>query len=486
MWNVDFGFVNCELQITTCELQFTNCALRFTMPRMDTETRYNLALDYLYSFVDYSLKKADQQAAANFDLGRMRRLMAALGNPQDSYPTIHIAGTKGKGSTSALCASALTASGRKTGLYTSPHLIDFCERFQIDGEYIPHGELAALTEEIMPVVASIPKLTTFEITTALALLYFARQKVDAAVIEVGLGGRLDATNIITPRVAVITSLSYDHTAVLGDTLAKIAREKAGIIKPGVPVVSSPQKPEALEVLEKFSQEKQAPLTVVGREVKFKRQQNSLDGQTFSVHHSSFRIPLLGEHQVTNAVTAYAALQQGGFALSDAEIAKGFANVRWPCRFEVARRDKPALIFDSAHNQDSFEKLTAALAEYFPGRKVILIFGASEDKNIFAMLNAMKSIISRLIVTRANHPRALEPEKIIETAEQVPIPCESVSSVRKALNRALELAAETDDVIVSAGSMFVTAEVKQAFLENSHQLAVTIPLAGILPSTQQPT
>lgn len=435
------------------------------MPFMDIETRYNLTLDYLYSFVDYSLKKADQLAAANFDLGRMRQLMAALGSPQDAYPTIHVAGTKGKGSVSALCASALTASGRKTGLYTSPHLVDFCERIQVDGQPISHAELADLTEEIKPAVAAIPMLTTFEITTALGFLYFARKKVDTAVIEVGLGGRLDATNVITPRVAVITSLSYDHTAVLGDTLAKIAGEKAGIIKPGVPVVSSPQKQEALEVLERVSAEKNAPLAVVGRDVAFERGEHSLDGQTFRVQLSVnseqypvFRIPLLGDYQVTNAVTAYAALKQSGFDLSDAEIAKGFAEVRWPCRFEVASRDKPTLIFDSAHNEDSFEKLSATLTEYFPGRKVILIFGVSEDKHIFAMLNAMKGIISRLLVTRADHPRALEPEKIIETAKQVPVACESAAPVETALTRALELAAETGDVIVSAGSMFVTAEV----------------------------
>jgi len=447
------------------------------MPFMDTETHYNIALDYLYSFVDYSLKKADQLAAANFDLDRMRQLTAALGNPQEAYPIIHVAGTKGKGSTSALCASALTASGRKTGLYTSPHLIDFCERFQVDGQPISHEELADLTEEIKPAVAAIPMLTTFEITTALGFLYFARQKVDAAVIEVGLGGRLDATNIITPRVSVITSLSYDHMAVLGDTLAKIAGEKAGIIKPGVPVVSSPQKQEALEVLERVSAGKNAPLTVVGREVGFKIGEHSLDGQIFGVQSpvvseqpapnglagfSVFRIPLLGDYQVTNAVTAYAALKQSGFNLSDVEIARGFASVKWPCRFEVASREKPTLVFDSAHNEDSFEKLAVALTEYFPGRKVILLFGVSEDKHIFAMLNAMKGIISRLLVTRADHPRALEPEKIIETVRQVAVAYETAAPVETALARALELAAETGDVIVSAGSIFVTAEVKQAW------------------------
>jgi dihydrofolate synthase/folylpolyglutamate synthase len=213
---------------------------------MHTETAYNQALDYLYSYVDYSLKKSSELAKAHFELGRMRDLMALLGNPQDSYPIIHVAGTKGKGSTSAMAASALRAAGYRTGLYTSPHLQDYVERIRINGRPISHAQLVELVEQIKPAVAEIPRLTTFEITTALGLLHFAQQKVDAAVIEVGLGGRLDATNIVTPRVSVITSLSYDHMAVLGNTLALIAGEKAGIIKPGIPVVSSLQPDEALE------------------------------------------------------------------------------------------------------------------------------------------------------------------------------------------------------------------------------------------------
>ena len=284
---------------------------------MDTETIYNHALDYLYSFVDYSLKHSSELAKADFNLYRMRALMAALGSPQDTYPTIHVAGTKGKGSTSALCAAALQAAGYKVGLYTSPHLQDFCERIQVDGEPVSHAELAELVELVKPAVAQIPLLTTFEITTALGFLYFARQKVDAAVIEVGLGGRLDATNVITPRVSVITSLSYDHMAVLGDTLAKIAGEKAGIIKPGVPVVSSSQKQEALEVLEKVAAERSCELTLVGRDVTWSPGTHSLKGQavniqqlvhsqhntSLSIQYATFCIPLLGLHQVENATTA---------------------------------------------------------------------------------------------------------------------------------------------------------------------------------------
>ncbi|MGA2490968.1 MAG: Mur ligase family protein, partial [Anaerolineales bacterium] len=256
---------------------------------MNVEAAYNQALDYLYSYIDYSLKKSSELAKAHFELGRMRALMALLGNPQDTYPIIHVAGTKGKGSTSALAAAALQAAGYKTGLYTSPHLQDYVERIQINGRPIPHVRLVELVEEIKPAVARIPKLTTFEITTAIGFLYFAQQNVDAAVMEVGLGGRLDATNVLTPRVSVITSLSYDHMAVLGNTLALIAGEKAGIIKPGIPVVCSPQPDEALAVLEKISAERQAPLTLVGRDVTFKLLEHSLDGQTLAIvkHQPSF-------------------------------------------------------------------------------------------------------------------------------------------------------------------------------------------------------
>jgi len=442
---------------------------------MDTETAYNQALDYLYSYVDYSLKKSSELAKAHFELGRMRALMASLGNPQDACPIMHVAGTKGKGSTSALMASALNAAGYKTGLYTSPHLQDYAERIQIDGQPIAHAWLVELVEEIKPAVAKIPALTTFEITTALGFLYFARQNVDAAVIEVGLGGRLDATNVLTPRVSVITSLSYDHMAVLGNTLTLIAGEKAGIIKPGLPVVSSPQQDEALAVLEKVSAERNAPLTLVGRDVTFEPMHHSLDGQSFSFidqqssaeTHSKItnpvilRIPLLGAHQVANAATAYAALQASGLRLAETDVRKGFAEVHWPCRFEIVRREPP-VVLDSAHNLDSFEKLAQTLDDYFPDRPVILIFGASEDKDVTGMFNALKSRLCRVIGTKAVHPRALEPEQIVESAGRLGIPAETAACVAAALARALELVTSNRELVLSAGSMFVTAEVKTAW------------------------
>ena len=439
---------------------------------MDTETSYNQALDYLYSFVDYSLKHASELAKADFNLDRMFALMDSLGNPQNQYPIIHVAGTKGKGSVSALCASALRAAGYSVGMYTSPHLEDYVERIQVNGAPISHEQLVELVEAIKPHVAKIEKLTTFEITTALAFMAFAKYGVTAAVFEVGLGGRLDATNIVRPKVSVITSLSYDHTAILGNTLTLIAGEKAGIIKQGVPVVSSPQKDEAFAVLERVAKQKNAELTLVGRDVKFELLESSLDGQTFNVEpfyklragSLTLNVPLLGSHQVENAATAYTALKASGIPISDEQIQKGFSQVKWSARFEVVRRDPP-VIFDSAHNQDSFAKLNETLETYFPDKKVYLIFGASEDKNIPGMFAELKSRIKKIIVTRADHPRALEVERIQQLADQAGAESESVTPVKSALARALELSSKDGSIVLSAGSMFVTAEVMSAWKNN---------------------
>jgi dihydrofolate synthase/folylpolyglutamate synthase len=428
---------------------------------MNTEPAYNQALDYLYSFVDYSLKKSSELARANFNLERMQALMARLGNPHQGYPIIHVAGTKGKGSTAALCASALVRAGHKTGLYTSPHLLDYTERIQVNGQPITHTALADLVDEIKPQVEAVPELTTFEITTAIGLLYFAQQGVDAAVIEVGLGGRLDATNVVLPRVSVITSLSYDHMAVLGNTLTQIAGEKAGIIKPGVPVVSAPQVEEALIVLERVARERGCPLILVGREVHFSQLSQSLDGQALTVEGIPLTIPLLGRHQVENAATAFAALRALGLEIPEQALRDGFASVRWPCRFEIARREPP-LVFDSAHNTDSFGRLRQTLVDLFPDRPVILIMGVSEDKDLSGMLKEIRPCLERIVAIRADHPRALAPETIVDLADSLGIPAEAAASTQAALTRALQLAESGGEVVLSAGSMFATAEVKTAW------------------------
>ncbi len=372
------------------------------------ETKYQENLDYLYTFVDYSLTRNLQYSPEKFNLDRMLSLAHAMGNPQADYPVIHIAGTKGKGSTAAMINSILMAADYRTGFYISPHLQDFAERIQVNGMPIPHGALNQLVENIKSHVEKVGKLTTFEITTALAFEAFRRQHVDVAVVETGLGGRLDSTNIVDPVLSVITSLSMDHTKVLGDTLEKIAAEKGGIIKPGKPVVCSPQLPNALAVLETKTAEEKSNLTVVGRDVETTLIKHTLDGQWFEVKIPSisleeegqkkpafsseyfkgvdYFIPLLGSHQVDNAATAITSvmqLRQLGFEISDKAIQNGLANVVWPCRFEVLNR-KPYLVVDSAHNRDSAHKLRQAMEDYFHGKPVTLIFGASEDKDISGM------------------------------------------------------------------------------------------------------
>jgi dihydrofolate synthase / folylpolyglutamate synthase len=449
---------------------------------------YEEALDYLYSFVDYGAVRPAQYSAETFDLQRMVRFMADLGDPHQRYPALHVAGTKGKGSVAAMCASALQAGGYRTGFYSSPHLLEFGERIRVEGENIPREAVAALVETMRAKVPEHPGITTFELTTALAFLYFAQANVDIAVLEVGLGGRLDATNIVTPRVAVITSLSYDHQTLLGHTLGEIAGEKAGIIKPGVPVVSAPQKPEALAVLERIAEQRGAPLSVVGRDWLYRPVRQALDGQAFEVwpaaeqrqvnalraegHTAAWRpeqieIPLLGQHQVENAAVAYAALQtlrQGGWPLAAGAIRDGLRGVQWPGRFELVSR-APAVVLDGAHNADSAQKLAATVREYFPDRAVTLVFGASSDKDVAGMLSALLAPevgVRRVLLTQAIHPRAQDTDEMAALAAQHGVAAETAPTVAQALDKALSTAGP-QDVVLATGSLFVVAEARAAVL-----------------------
>jgi dihydrofolate synthase/folylpolyglutamate synthase len=350
---------------------------------------------------------------------------------------------------------------------------DYVERIQINGRPISHAQLVELFEQIRPAVAEIPRLTTFEITTALGLLHFAQQKVDAAVIEVGLGGRLDATNVLTPRVSVITSLSYDHMAVLGNTLALIAGEKAGIIKPGIPVVSSPQPDEALAVLEQVSAGRNAPLTLVGRDVPFERIEYSLDGQVLVIKNLRskisnpviLRIPLLGMHQVVNAATAYTALRASGLDLSEQAIRRGFGKVKWPCRFELVRREPPVVI-DSAHNADSSRHLRQTLDETFPGCPIVWVFSILEDKDAAGMLAELKPRLAQVIATQTDHPRVLAAEKVVSLVQSAGVPVELVKPPSAALVRAMELAGN-HGVTLIAGSVAFAGEMKTIWKKRSN-------------------
>ena len=458
-----------------------------TDPLQTNEQQYQATLDFLYSYIDYSLTRNFRYTPDKFNLGRMAAFMAILGNPQNNYPIIHVAGTKGKGSVSACCASVLQSAGLKTGFYTSPHLHDYCERIQINRTPIPHDALVAMVGEVKPAIDLVEHLTTFEITTGLAFLYFAREKVDAVVLEVGLGGRLDATNIITPIVSVITSLSLDHMNVLGNTLAEIAGEKAGIIKPGVPVVSAPQKEEARLVLKKVAQANAAPLIEVGEDIFFASWEHTLEFQSLIVWSPAeqslvneyvenngrssqepirLTIPLLGYHQVENAATAYAALQvvkEKGLPVTEKAIKDGFGSVVWPGRFEILKTE-PVIVVDSAHNRDSALKLRLALDDYFPGKPILLVFGASEDKDIYGMFCELLPRMQRIFVTKSVHPRAIDPSKLELLARRFAKPVKSCATVEEAISDARN-AAGKDAIILITGSLFIAAASREVILQN---------------------
>jgi dihydrofolate synthase / folylpolyglutamate synthase len=349
----------------------------------DSNAAYQEALDYLYDFINLELKRADRYSASKMDTARPRRLLALLGNPHQQFPAIHVAGTKGKGSVAALCAACLRAAGLRVGLYTSPHLQEFRERIRVLTPDDPDGRIskAAFVTQVAavrPLLARFPGITWFEIVTAVAFAHFAQAQVDVAVVEVGLGGRLDATNVLTPLVAVITSLSLDHTQLLGDTLALIAYEKGGIIKPGVPVVMAQQADEARLRLEELAAERAAPLTQVGQAWQYAPLSQRIHNgyQTFRITHSpdaafvpqdaTFRLALAGRHQLENATLALAALHQvhGRFPnLTLDALREGLATVAWNGRLQIVHSapGQPTLLVDCAHNADSAARLAYALA-----------------------------------------------------------------------------------------------------------------------------
>ena len=444
---------------------------------------YHEALTYLDQYANYELNRSVPYSPETFNLSRIEQLLDRLGNPHRTFKVVHVAGTKGKGSTCRMIESVLSAAGYRTGLYTSPHLHTFRERIQVGAggvtppRLIERDTVAALVDELEPHVVAVPGLTYFEIVTAMGFLYFARQHVEMAVVEVGLGGRLDATNIVTPQVSVITSLSYDHTAWLGNTLAQIAFEKAGIIKPGVPAVSAPQPPEALEVIERTCAERKSPLVLVSRDWLYAPGRIEQDGQWFARlrpdWYKSFLpqpefywIPLLGRHQIVNATVALAALgvlRSQRWTISPPAMERGLREVRWLARMELLSRE-PLVVVDGAHNGESAQRLQAALQEWFPDRKWALVFGASSDKDLAGMLDALVPISSRVILTRAHSRRAADVERLSELAAargargaQVEI----ADSVTQSLDLALRDADEQSGVIIT-GSLFVAAEAEEAW------------------------
>ncbi|MFZ3151983.1 MAG: folylpolyglutamate synthase/dihydrofolate synthase family protein [Anaerolineaceae bacterium] len=448
------------------------------------EQSFQDSLDFIYSFVDFSMKRHVDDTHKFFKLDRMKSLMDLLGNPQNQYPCIHVAGTKGKGSVAALCASACQAAGYKVGLYTSPHLEEFTERIQINGVQIDKVSLVRIVEQLRPLTQQIPEVTTFELTTALGFLYFAQNQVDIAVIEVGLGGRLDATNVINPLVSVITPISYDHTAVLGNTLTEIAYEKGGIIKPGIPVVIAPQHAEAQSELIRIVNERKSPTVIVDEVYAYQLLSHSLVFQTVSIQRKQngqdqarslaskplkFELPLLGYHQVQNSVTALAALDvvaQKGFQFSRQTIRSGFKKVSWPARFEILRQDPPVVI-DSAHNGDSMLRLRQAIDEYFPTRKFILVFGASADKELDAMFQQILPRIDQVITTQSTHPRAADAEQLAGLIGAYAVPVQAAVPAEEAMQLALQMAGMDKGILIT-GSIFIAAAARSIWNAEIHK------------------
>ncbi|MFH1651029.1 MAG: folylpolyglutamate synthase/dihydrofolate synthase family protein [Chloroflexota bacterium] len=428
---------------------------------------YREALDYVLQFADYERLP---RSAVVFDLRRIALLLERLGNPQDTARAVHVAGTKGKGSTATMIASILKSSGYRTGLYTSPHLLSFTERLQVDGRPIAEADFARLVAQLQPEVATVNReaafgeLTTFEILTALAFVYFRECRVDYQVMETGLGGRLDATNVVRPEVCVLTSISYDHMDVLGNTLTLIAGEKAGIIKPGCPTVTAPQFPEAMAVLEKTVRERHAPLLKVGQDVTWRLQTFSTEGQEFTVQGRrdtyALALPLLGEYQLENAATAVAAAEvlaeKGAAKITPVSIAAGLKGINWPGRLQILHR-QPWLVIDGAHNAYSAGRLVAALRKYFTYRRAWLIFGASGDKDLDGMVAELAPFPDEVIVTVSRHPRSVKADVLAAAFARHGARAETATDVAGAVKAARARAAK-DDLICATGSIFIIAEV----------------------------
>jgi len=446
---------------------------------------YEQALDYIFSYTDYE-KVPMPHALGSYDLRRVEELLSRLDNPHLRARSVHIAGTNGKGSTAAMIASVLACAGYTTGLYTSPHLSTIRERFLVNGRSITEAEFTDIVAKLKPEVeivnqkATYGELTTFELLTALAFAYFSMKVVDFQVLEVGLGGKFDATNVIQPEVCVITAISLDHTQVLGSSLAEIATEKAGIIKDGSTVICSPQTEEVVPVIEEACRRRGARLIMVGRDVTWQslginddRQLLELSGirsergtrseSDMPNEHSTrslykISIPLLGRCQLENAATAVAALEAlalKGVKISRDSITSGLAQVSWPGRLQVLSRS-PLLVVDGAHNPDASRKLRQSLAEYFSFKRAILIMGASRDKDVSGVVSELMPFFSEVIVTQSKHPRAMAADQLQAVFKGYGVETQLAETVPEALSLAISLAG-TQDLICIAGSLFVVAE-----------------------------
>lgn len=434
---------------------------------------YSDALKRLLSLTDLERLKTPQAHQARLDLRRMIEFLEQLGNPQQDRPTVHVAGTKGKGSTAALVTSVLAAQGYRVGLYSSPHLHTFRERIRINDALITEHEFALVLEHLWPLMETFNSrgqfahVTTFELLTAMAFVYFRQRLANFQVIEVGLGGRIDATNVLrAPDVCVITSISKDHIGILGDTLEQIAAEKAGIIKAGATVVVSAQQPEVMNVIEQTVRARGARLLKVNDAYKVRSLEHTIRGQQIKIDGpcqiQQLWMPLLGEFQLENAATVLGvsdALRERGFNIDQTAITLGFQMVSWPCRMEVLQ-EEPLVVADGAHNSFSAARLRDSVLRFLGFRRTTLIVGMLSDKQmaeIVAQLVLLRPY--RIIVTRSRHPRSATPDTIAQAFSSHGISASQAPCTSKAVTLALAHA-EVGDLILITGSLFVAAEARE--------------------------
>ena len=400
-------------------------------------------------------------------LSRTRELLGKMGNPEKKLRFVHVAGTNGKGSTAAMLASILRQAGFVTGLYTSPYIIQFHERMQVDGEMISDDELCAITEYIRPLAESMTESPTeFELVTCIAMEYFVRRGCQIVVMEVGMGGELDSTNVIeSPEVSVICNIGLDHTEVLGDTLEKIAAAKAGIIKPGCPAVIYRAAPSVEAVFEEKCRATGSELYKADFDA-IHLLKHDLTGQVFDYgRFTALRLPLLGAHQLRNAavvLTAADVLKARGWTISDANIREGLATVRWPGRFELLRKD-PLFIVDGGHNPQCIEALGQNIRQYLAGQPLTVLTGVLADKDYHCMYSDIAQFAARFVTVTPPNPRALDAQALAEYLAQFGKPVTACSSVDAGVREAIRQAG-ADGVVLAYGSLYMVGDIEAAVAE----------------------
>ena len=411
-------------------------------------------------------------------LDRMDRALALFDHPEKAFPSFHIAGTNGKGSTAAMLHRILSLGGYRTALYTSPHLVSFTERVRIDDQEISPDEVVALAAEIWKrTLAADVELTFFEFVTVMAFIYFARQEVDVAVVEVGLGGRLDATNLVSPVVSVITTISKDHEAYLGSDLRSIAREKAGIIKPKVPVVLGALPAEVIELFKEIASGREARTYFFAREFRiFLKNQGLFEYIGIDQDIPDLSSALRGRHQWNNAAVALGALEVAGgtFPVSDALIREGLATVSWPGRFEVML-ERPTVVLDGAHNGDGVKALVETIEDFRQGRRIKLLFASMEDKEWRLMLNMLVDVVDEVVLTRVSMERSADPKQLAgHIAGRVPH--RVMNDARQGLGYLLT-STRPNDIVLAAGSLYLLGEIRPLVQE-----MVSARLVGAIASS----